>query len=127
MRLTTRLAVRLIPDSELIRTRSEATDCWGRKHVAIVDPPECIRILEREAAAPLPHSWDATSDSIAAWIAREWPAERLVLAKSTNSSAGLDELTEAGAVDRLVTTLIGKDVSLFWCNVAGDVELSALT
>jgi 5-(aminomethyl)-3-furanmethanol phosphate kinase len=32
-------------------------------------------------ADPLPHSWDVTSDSIAAWIARELGAPRLLLVK----------------------------------------------
>ena len=32
-------------------------------------------------ADPLPHSWDVTSDSIAAWVARELGARRLVLVK----------------------------------------------
>jgi aspartokinase-like uncharacterized kinase len=33
------------------------------------------------AADPLPHSWDVTADSLAAWIARAVDAERLVLLK----------------------------------------------
>jgi aspartokinase-like uncharacterized kinase len=32
-------------------------------------------------ADPLPHSWAVTSDSIAAWIAKELNARRLVLVK----------------------------------------------
>jgi aspartokinase-like uncharacterized kinase len=32
-------------------------------------------------ADPLPHSWDVTSDSIAAWVAAEVSARRLVLVK----------------------------------------------
>ena len=34
-----------------------------------------------EAADPLPHSWDVTSDSIAAWVADELGAARLMLIK----------------------------------------------
>jgi aspartokinase-like uncharacterized kinase len=34
---------------------------------------------------PLPHSWDVTSDSIAAWVAGEVGAERLVLAKAAKA------------------------------------------
>ncbi|MGH7649286.1 MAG: hypothetical protein ACREND_14305, partial [Gemmatimonadaceae bacterium] len=33
------------------------------------------------ARDPLPHSWDVTSDSIAAWVAGELHARRLVLVK----------------------------------------------
>ena len=37
-------------------------------------------------ADPLPHSWDVTSDSIAAWIARQLGASRLVLIKPPGAS-----------------------------------------
>lgn len=36
------------------------------------------------AADPLPHSWDVTSDSIAAWVAAQLGAQRLVLLKSVD-------------------------------------------
>jgi 5-(aminomethyl)-3-furanmethanol phosphate kinase len=34
---------------------------------------------------PLPHSWDVTSDSIAAWVARALEARRLILVKSADA------------------------------------------
>lgn len=42
----------------------------------------------------LPHSWDATSDSVAAFVAGALDAEVLVLVKPVGGSAG--ELTDAG-------------------------------
>jgi aspartokinase-like uncharacterized kinase len=44
------------------------------------------------AADPLPHSWDVTSDSIAAWVAGELAAPRLVLIKppGVTGDAALD-------------------------------------
>jgi len=44
--------------------------------LAVLAPSRWLR-----AADPLPHSWDVTADSIAAWIARQVGAERLVLLK----------------------------------------------
>src|SRR5204862_3771064 len=44
-------------------------------------------------ADPLPHSWDVTSDSIAAWIAGSLGASRLVLVKPRG--AALDDLVDA--------------------------------
>jgi aspartokinase-like uncharacterized kinase len=38
-------------------------------------------------ADPLPHSWEVTSDSIAAWVARTLHARRLVLLKSVDGRA----------------------------------------
>jgi hypothetical protein len=43
-------------------------------------------------ADPLPHSWDVTSDSIAAWVAGALGARRLVLVKPPGASGD-------GAVD----------------------------
>ena len=39
-------------------------------------------------ADPLPHSWDVTSDSIAAWVAGQIGASRLVLVKPPGAVAG---------------------------------------
>jgi aspartokinase-like uncharacterized kinase len=41
------------------------------------------------AADPLPHSWDVTSDSIAAWIAGALGATRVVLIKPAGSTGDL--------------------------------------
>ena len=40
--------------------------------------------LEEKQASPLPHSWDVTSDTIAAWIAGQLKAQSLVLLKSAS-------------------------------------------
>lgn len=59
------------------------------------------------AADSLPHSWDVTSDSIAAWVAGQLGARRLVLLKSIE---GL--LAEDGAVRTAVDRqeLVGTDL-----------------
>jgi aspartokinase-like uncharacterized kinase len=41
-------------------------------------------------ADPLPHSWDVTSDSIAAWFARALRARRLMLVKHMDGFIGPD-------------------------------------
>ena len=66
---------------------------------AILAPSRWLR-----AADPLPHTWDATSDSVAAFVAGALDAERLVLVKPR-------EVGEAG-VDRCFTMVVpaGLDV-----------------
>ena len=54
--------------------------CGGR--VPILRPSRWLR-----SADPLPHSWDVTSDSIAAWIAGQVGARQLILIKP----AGVDQ------------------------------------
>jgi len=54
--------------------------------VAVLAPSRWLR-----AADPLPHSWDATSDSVAAFIAGALDASRLVLVKPADvGEDGLD-------------------------------------
>jgi aspartokinase-like uncharacterized kinase len=62
---------------------------------------------EKARRAPLPHTWDVTSDSIAAALAIELQANELVLLKSSSPppTANLDELCAAGYVDRSFSDL----------------------
>ena len=46
-------------------------------------------------ADPLPHSWDITSDSIAAWIARVLGTRRLMLVKHEDGFIGPDRGPES--------------------------------
>jgi aspartokinase-like uncharacterized kinase len=55
----------------------------GASGVAVLAPYRWMR-----AADVLPHSWEATSDSVAAFIAGALDAERLVLVKPRNDGAG---------------------------------------
>jgi len=57
--------------------------------VAVLAPYRWMR-----AADVLPHSWDATSDSVAAFVAGALDAERLVLVKPVDPSPG-HRLTDA--------------------------------
>jgi hypothetical protein len=55
----------------------------GRAGVAVLAPYRWMR-----AADVLPHSWNATSDSVAAFVAGALDAERLVLIKPADESPG---------------------------------------
>jgi hypothetical protein len=66
-------------------------------HIA---PPACFDAVG--ADPDLPHTWEATSDSIAAWAAARHGASRLILLKSIDIPAGTTwaEAAERGWVDR---------------------------
>jgi aspartokinase-like uncharacterized kinase len=52
-----------------------------RGRVPVLAPLQWMRETD-----PLPHSWEITSDSIAAWLAAELNASRLLLIKSAGAS-----------------------------------------
>src|SRR5262249_22985621 len=54
----------------------DIVDALGRKRVPVLAPSRWLRAVD-----PLPHSWSVTSDSIAAWVAGQVGAARLVLVK----------------------------------------------
>jgi aspartokinase-like uncharacterized kinase len=67
-------------------------NCRGVSTIAMLDedfpefamllPTGNLEELDFERRAPMPLSWDVTSDTIAAWIASELPGRSLVLVKS---------------------------------------------
>jgi aspartokinase-like uncharacterized kinase len=63
-------------DGAQLVTACSGIECAGVGHVRVLAPYRWLR-----DADPLPHSWDVTSDSIAAWIAGILGARRLVLVK----------------------------------------------
>jgi 5-(aminomethyl)-3-furanmethanol phosphate kinase len=55
------------------------------------------------AAKDIPGSWDVTSDSLAAWLARRLGAQRLLLIKHVDPASGsirIEDLIAGGIVDR---------------------------
>jgi probable H4MPT-linked C1 transfer pathway protein len=68
-----------IPGSEIVRTREEAHQAIAAGRLPVLAPAAWLRRADPPA---LPHSWDVTSDSIAAWAAGQVGARRLVLAKA---------------------------------------------
>lgn len=76
-----------MPGSVLVRTEEAVGDALAVNQVPVLAPEQWLR-----AADPLPHSWDVTSDSIAAWVAGQVGATRLVLIKPP---AAAGELVDA--------------------------------
>lgn len=118
--LTGRLWQQLIPGARLVRSRAEAEQIWQQGPVAILDPADLLRELDQTQTdvAP-PHHWDVTSDSLAGWIAWQWPADRLILAKSCNIAVDRPAIAagQGGAVDPYFAGLSGRIERIGWWNV----------
>jgi aspartokinase-like uncharacterized kinase len=69
------LAARL-PGAVLVEQQVDIAAARQARRLPVLAPYRWLR-----AADPLPHSWDVTSDSIAAWFAGALDARRLVLIK----------------------------------------------
>jgi len=70
-----------IRDSMIAAGPAEIRAALASGRVPVLAPSTWLR-----TADPLPHSWDITSDSIAAWVAGQLGAERLVLLKPPSAS-----------------------------------------
>lgn len=80
------LLQRLVPRAALVRDRREL----ARGRLNVLAPSAWLL-----RADPLPHSWDVTSDSIAAWIAGALRVQRLMLVKHTDGFLAPDHSTRA--------------------------------
>jgi hypothetical protein len=65
-----------IDSATVVTGRGQIADAHRSGRTPVLAPSAWL-----EAADPLPHSWDVTSDSIAAWVAGELGAARLLLIK----------------------------------------------
>lgn len=64
--------------AHLVHRRGEIARAQALGAIPVLAPYRWLR-----EADPLPHSWDVTSDSIAAWVATQVGARRLILIKAT--------------------------------------------
>ena len=105
-----------------VATRSQAADYWNREaSPLLLDFGRFVREEEQTSVLPLPHHWDVTSDSLAAWTARSWPAVELVLLKSISlpQPLTLHEAAHAGYVDPYFPHVATGLQKISWCNLRG--------
>ena len=75
------LLVSRVPGGALVHEREEIAQAFAAGRVPVLAPSRWLR-----KADPLPHTWDVTSDSIAAWVAGALGASRLVLVKPVGAA-----------------------------------------
>ena len=76
------IAERLVHGA-LVARATEIADVQSSARIPVLAPYRWLR-----EADPLPHSWEVTSDSIAAWFAHAVGAPQLVLIKPSGASGG---------------------------------------
>ena len=75
-----------LPQARRVETLAGTHAALAAGHVPVLAPSRWLR-----SADPLPHSWDVTSDSIAAWVTGQAGASRLVLVKAPGASGQLTD------------------------------------
>jgi aspartokinase-like uncharacterized kinase len=95
----------LLPTADLVVDAQGARRAVEAGHVAILAPFAWLR-----ATDPLPHRWDVTSDSIAAWAASQLDARRLILLKAVDGvTDGTQDLLAEASLSSLASTGIVDD------------------
>jgi aspartokinase-like uncharacterized kinase len=96
-----------IRNAELVHRRGEIARVHVRGRIPVLAPYRWLR-----EADPLPHSWDVTSDSIAAWIATEVGATRLILIKPSahDHHAAVDRYFERARLPALACSILTPDM-----------------
>lgn len=97
MGVSAALVARLLPEATLVYAPCEV----AASNLAVLAPEAFLR-KDESGPRPLPHTWDVTSDSIAARVADVLGAVELVLLKSAlpGASVRLRDWAAAGYVDR---------------------------
>jgi len=99
MDLNAELVAALLPGARMARSGPQCETAWTEKHPVVFCPQCVVGWGESVSGAQLPRCWDLTSDSIAAWLATQFSAERLVLVKSVAPPGNVAASIEQGYVD----------------------------
>ena len=112
------LLCRLNKSLRLVRNQDEAQFVWSEGLSAVLDADSFLfGQPDNNTGDSLPASWDITSDSIAAWTARQWQADRLILGKSCDApETNLSALCQLGMIDRAFEKTVGN-VRTEWLNL----------
>ena len=96
-----------IRNAELVSGRGEIARAAAHGRIPVLAPYRWLR-----DADPLPHSWDVTSDSIAAWVASQIGARQLILVKPSigDQRAIVDPYFERACPPSLTRTIVTPDM-----------------
>ena len=96
----------LCPALQLVNTQQKLCECWKKQKVAIWEPFDMIRDYYK-----LEKSWDITSDSLAAWLAKFLSVDQLLFVKSadiTLSKSSYEELLNEACIDPYLPKMLAE-------------------
>lgn len=107
-------------------SRAEALLAWNRDSTPLLlDTEQFLAAEEAEVGRSIPHNWEVTSDSLAAWIAVRWPADELVLLKSVPAPLGVSTIDAGVAelVDTYFAHLAPHLPLISWSNLRASAKI----
>lgn len=113
---------RLIPEMGLVRNRQQFESITRAGGIPLLCVGCFLKWAEVKGGAtippPLPHTWDVTSDSIAAWVAACLAAQELILVKSVDVPGGMSSAAAADGefVDVYFPELANRIPAIGWMN-----------
>lgn len=118
MRLTAELVVTRLPAACIVADPESLTAAWSVGQLPLLAADAWLTQAEAVGRTTVPHTWEATSDSIAAWLATELAAEELVLLKSVDCPQGtLQQAADVDAVDPCFPVAAACISRLSWVNL----------
>jgi 5-(aminomethyl)-3-furanmethanol phosphate kinase len=106
--LNARFLQKILPSTQVVEGLNAARSCWRRGTTPILD---MYRFARGDEARPdhLPHTWQVTSDSLAARVAVVAEATKLILLKSMDApSEDWAEAERLGYVDACFRMAVGS-------------------
>lgn len=117
MRVGEGLVAALLPECVVVEAWSELAEAWGKGRAAILALEPLLREAEQHGREIPRSSWDVTSDSLAAWAAREMQSARLVLVKSVAMPVGgIVAAVQLGKIDAR-TPQFAANLDVDWVNL----------
>lgn len=117
------MLARVLPRGTYVCSREDAKLVWQYGGVSILAP---WRFLNIEELDEFPHTWDVTSDSLAAWTALRWPADELWLCKSAPCPVNLSAAIADGLIDPYFAELAPQLPRVRWCDLRADGTVHTL-
>jgi aspartokinase-like uncharacterized kinase len=121
--VTRSLVATLLPEFREVDSQEMASAAWRQAAgPLLLDVEAFLRRSEQLEQSILPHDWNVTSDSIAAWVAARWFADELILAKSVDlpRGASVEQVQRDGLVDVHFPAIAGEIRKISWCNLGRD-------
>ncbi|WP_010583344.1 amino acid kinase family protein [Schlesneria paludicola] len=118
--------IRTLLKWQSVATREQAEICWSRDPSPLLVEMPAFACEQESSGRTIPHDWNVTSDSLAAWVAECWPADELVLVKSvpTPRQRSIQEASQLGLVDAYFPQIAQRLRRISWCDLrASQIEL----